>query len=196
MERPLATALGERSRRNPLAPVTRRRNAQPPLRATDDAPHHSRHDRSSQRAPRRQTGGGTPAVRQPPPLAAAVAVDEEPLHLRRADVRAAALGRTLGRCSAVAAFAIFCVLSGVVYLINDVADREADGSHPVKTSPADRVGRRSVRARARNRGRPAVRRTRRCVLAAAAVWPAGRCLRRVAGSLLGGRSSTSSSSTC
>jgi 4-hydroxybenzoate polyprenyltransferase len=33
---------------------------------------------------------------------------------------------------AVAAFGIFCVLSGVVYLINDVADREADRRHPVK----------------------------------------------------------------
>jgi 4-hydroxybenzoate polyprenyltransferase len=33
---------------------------------------------------------------------------------------------------ASAAFAIFCVLSGVVYLINDVADRDADRRHPVK----------------------------------------------------------------
>lgn len=33
---------------------------------------------------------------------------------------------------AVAAFAIFCGLSGVVYLINDVADREADRIHPTK----------------------------------------------------------------
>jgi 4-hydroxybenzoate polyprenyltransferase len=33
---------------------------------------------------------------------------------------------------ASAAFAVFCVLSGVVYLINDVADRDADGRHPVK----------------------------------------------------------------
>ena len=34
--------------------------------------------------------------------------------------------------SATAAFAIFCVLSGVVYLVNDIADRDADHSHPVK----------------------------------------------------------------
>jgi 4-hydroxybenzoate polyprenyltransferase len=33
---------------------------------------------------------------------------------------------------AVGAFAVFCVLSGVVYLLNDVADRESDRSHPVK----------------------------------------------------------------
>jgi 4-hydroxybenzoate polyprenyltransferase len=33
---------------------------------------------------------------------------------------------------ALAAFAIFCALSGVVYLLNDVADREADRRHPVK----------------------------------------------------------------
>lgn len=34
--------------------------------------------------------------------------------------------------AAVEAFAIFCALSGVVYLVNDVADREIDRQHPVK----------------------------------------------------------------
>jgi len=33
---------------------------------------------------------------------------------------------------AVAAFAIFCLLSGVVYLVNDIRDREADRRHPIK----------------------------------------------------------------
>jgi 4-hydroxybenzoate polyprenyltransferase len=34
--------------------------------------------------------------------------------------------------AASAAFAIFCVLSGVVYLVNDIRDRDADRRHPVK----------------------------------------------------------------
>ena len=33
---------------------------------------------------------------------------------------------------ALAAFAIFCALSGVIYLLNDVADRERDRAHPRK----------------------------------------------------------------
>ena len=33
---------------------------------------------------------------------------------------------------AFAAFAIFCALSGVVYLLNDVVDRQADQRHPLK----------------------------------------------------------------
>ena len=34
--------------------------------------------------------------------------------------------------TAVAAFAIFSLLSGVVYLVNDIADRDADRRHPLK----------------------------------------------------------------
>jgi 4-hydroxybenzoate polyprenyltransferase len=45
-------------------------------------------------------------------------------------------GRQLFELEAVAvsaaAFAIFCGLSGVVYLVNDVLDREADRRHPIK----------------------------------------------------------------
>ena len=33
---------------------------------------------------------------------------------------------------ATAGFAVFCALSGVVYLLNDVADRDADRRHPLK----------------------------------------------------------------
>jgi 4-hydroxybenzoate polyprenyltransferase len=38
---------------------------------------------------------------------------------------------TLVRASS--AFAIFCALSGVVYLVNDISDRETDRLHPVKS---------------------------------------------------------------
>ena len=34
---------------------------------------------------------------------------------------------------ALAAFLIFCALSGAVYLFNDVSDREADRQHPLKS---------------------------------------------------------------
>ncbi|MBZ5555660.1 MAG: decaprenyl-phosphate phosphoribosyltransferase [Acidobacteriia bacterium] len=36
----------------------------------------------------------------------------------------------------VAAFAIFCGLSGVAYLVNDIADRDGDREHPAKASRA------------------------------------------------------------
>jgi 4-hydroxybenzoate polyprenyltransferase len=44
-------------------------------------------------------------------------------------------GRLLDRTAwppAIAAFVIFCGLSGAVYLVNDVLDREADAQHPIK----------------------------------------------------------------
>jgi 4-hydroxybenzoate polyprenyltransferase len=34
---------------------------------------------------------------------------------------------------ATLAFAVFCALSGVVYLVNDIRDREADRRHPIKS---------------------------------------------------------------
>jgi decaprenyl-phosphate phosphoribosyltransferase len=34
---------------------------------------------------------------------------------------------------AVSAFAVFCALSGAVYLVNDVADRDSDRLHPLKS---------------------------------------------------------------
>jgi 4-hydroxybenzoate polyprenyltransferase len=40
----------------------------------------------------------------------------------------AAVGRALG------AFAVFCALSGAIYLVNDVADREQDRRHPLKAT--------------------------------------------------------------
>jgi 4-hydroxybenzoate polyprenyltransferase len=33
---------------------------------------------------------------------------------------------------AVSAFAIFCAVSGVVYIVNEIADCDADRSHPLK----------------------------------------------------------------
>jgi 4-hydroxybenzoate polyprenyltransferase len=46
---------------------------------------------------------------------------------------------------ATATFAIFCALSGSVYLFNDVADREADRAHPLKSSRPVATGALSVR---------------------------------------------------
>jgi 4-hydroxybenzoate polyprenyltransferase len=45
---------------------------------------------------------------------------------------------------ALGAFAIFCALSGAVYLFNDVADRAADQNHPLKRERPIASGRLSV----------------------------------------------------
>src|SRR5215470_3742606 len=47
---------------------------------------------------------------------------------------------------ALAAFAIFCALSGAIYLFNDVADRDKDGRHPEKRHRPVASGRLSARA--------------------------------------------------
>ena len=43
-----------------------------------------------------------------------------------------ALGEPAGWALAAAGFAIFCVITSGVYIVNDVADRERDRAHPVK----------------------------------------------------------------
>jgi 4-hydroxybenzoate polyprenyltransferase len=48
--------------------------------------------------------------------------------------------------TAVEAFVIFCALSGIVYLLNDVIDRDSDRRHPIKCSRPIATGELSVMA--------------------------------------------------
>jgi 4-hydroxybenzoate polyprenyltransferase len=69
--------------------------------------------------------------------------------------------------AAIAAFAVFCGLSGAIYLLNDVADRASDAQHPLKRSRPVASGRLSPRGAVA----AAVVLAAVCVLGAALVRP-------------------------
>ena len=127
---------------------------------------------------------------------AAAAVDEEPHRLRRAHLRRAP-ARSWPRSPPRSwRSRVFCVLSGVVYLVNDVRDREADRLHPVKSRRPIAAGDLSPAAAL------ASRRCSSAVLAIATAFGLSRRVRRRGAHLPGparrstrSRSSTSSSST-
>ena len=75
---------------------------------------------------------GRPLAPQSPAVPASLAVDEEPDRLRRPDLRTAAARSARGRAVARRVRRSSALLSGVVYLVNDVADRDADRRHPTK----------------------------------------------------------------
>jgi 4-hydroxybenzoate polyprenyltransferase len=54
------------------------------------------------------------------------------------------LGDSVAVTRAIVAFVVFCLLSSVVYLINDVVDRAADRAHPVKRTRPIAAGEVSV----------------------------------------------------
>jgi 4-hydroxybenzoate polyprenyltransferase len=56
------------------------------------------------------------------------------------------LGHPDSVLAALAAFAVFCALSGTIYLVNDIRDREADRLHPLKSQRPIASGALSVRA--------------------------------------------------
>lgn len=80
----------------------------------------------------------TPATRRPWPLVLGIVLSLRPSQWTKNLIVFAGLifGQRLLDPDAiwrsVVAFGVFCALSGVVYLINDVADRDADRIHPLK----------------------------------------------------------------
>ena len=59
-------------------------------------------------------------------------MDQEPDRVRGADLRAQAARSRRRRARRWRRSSIFCALSGVVYLVNDLFDRDADRQHPIK----------------------------------------------------------------
>ena len=80
---------------------------------------------------------GTLDRRQPAPLPSAQPVDQESAGLRARCSSRSNCSTARGRPCRGAAFAMFCGLSGVVYLINDVVDRESDRQPPAQAAAAD-----------------------------------------------------------
>jgi 4-hydroxybenzoate polyprenyltransferase len=84
--------------------------------------------------PRTAPRTGTPA--RPPALSLLVSLRPHQWTKNLIIFAALIFGHRLGEPEAVAsamgAFVVFCALAGVVYLVNDVVDREADRQHPDK----------------------------------------------------------------
>jgi 4-hydroxybenzoate polyprenyltransferase len=83
------------------------------------------------------------------------------------------LGNPTAVWRACAAFGVFCLLSGVVYLVNDIRDREADRLHPAKS-------RRPIASGALSPGHAAVAAVILSVIAVSAAFALGRSFGLVA----------------
>ena len=86
-----------------------------------------------------------------------------------------ALGAARGWALAAAGFAVFCVITSGVYIVNDIMDRERDRAHPRKDtgrSPRDGSPCRPAAASRDVSRPPASRRPSRCgASSACGAWP-------------------------